>query len=598
MGFILEGLGADSYDREYADRDLVGRILRVFRAHRRRMLLVSGLIFLASVLNTAIPALLTAGVISSESALTAGVTAGLAGLVIVASGLAWLCNYFRYSITARISADVMLDLRLRAFDAVIEQDMVFFDRHPAGSVTSRIIADTESFTSVVTLTLNLLSELLTVVLLWGLLAVLDSTLALAALAVAPLIIAIALGFRRIARRMMLRSQRALAQVNARIQESLRGIAIAKAFRQESSIYREFQAVNGQLYRANLQNGMLHNGIFPVLATITGLGTALIIYLGGARVVAGGASLGTWLLFIQGVSLFWMPLTSVASFWSQFQQGLAASERIFSLLDAPRAVLQRGDQAVEGLTGRISFRNVDFHYRPGEPVLKDFSLDIPAGQKLAVVGHTGAGKSSLARLLLRFYEFQAGTILIDDQDIRQLNLMRYRRHIGVVPQVPFLFAGTVADNIRYGRPDASDAQVAAAAQVLCQGAWVADLPQGLQTNVGERGGRLSLGQRQLVALARVVLQDPRIFLLDEATASIDPLTEAQVQQALDQVMAGRTSIVIAHRLSTVRSADRILVLQQGRILEEGTHQQLLDAGQHYAQLYNAYFRHQALEFLER
>jgi ABC-type multidrug transport system fused ATPase/permease subunit len=228
-------------------------------------------------------------------------------------------------------------------------------------------------------------------------------------------------------------------------------------------------------------------------------------------------------------------------------------------------------------------------------LQEFSLTIPVGETLAIVGHTGAGKSSLVKLIMRFYEFQAGRLLIDERDIRTLDLGAYRRQLGLVPQVPFLFSGNVADNIRYGRPDASDDEVAAAAKQLGGGSWLDDLPEGLKTDVGERGARLSLGQRQLVALTRVLLQDPAILLLDEATASIDPITEAQVQAALATVLRGRTSVVIAHRLSTVRAADRIIVLRAGQIIEQGDHAGLLARGGHYAELYTTYFRHQSLEY---
>jgi ATP-binding cassette subfamily B protein len=231
------------------------------------------------------------------------------------------------------------------------------------------------------------------------------------------------------------------------------------------------------------------------------------------------------------------------------------------------------------------------------VLEDFSLHIQPGETLALVGHTGSGKSSIAKLIARFYEFQGGRILIDEVDIRTLDLAAYRAQLGIVTQTPFLFDGTVRDNIRYGKPEASDAEVQVAAEQVGGGDWIASLPQGLGTNVGERGSGLSMGQRQLVALARVLLQDPAIVIMDEATASVDPLTEALIQEGLDTVLEGRTSIVIAHRLSTIRHADRIIVLRKGAIIEQGSHDALLEQGGHYAELYNTYFRHQSLEYIE-
>ena len=253
--------------------------------------------------------------------------------------------------------------------------------------------------------------------------------------------------------------------------------------------------------------------------------------------------------------------------------------------------------MQKIKGEIKFEQINFYYNEGEPVLRDFSLTIQSGETLALVGHTGSGKSSITKLINRFYEFQEGLITVDGRDIRTVDLHSYRAQIGVVTQSPFLFDGTVLDNIRYGKNEASNEDVIRVAEKVGAGDWITSLPNGLETEVGERGNNLSMGQRQLVALARVLLQDPRVFILDEATASVDPLTEALIQEGLDTVLQGRTSIVIAHRLSTIKNADRIIVLNQGEIIEEGSHDSLLAQHGHYAELYNTYFRHQSLDYIE-
>jgi len=447
-------------------------------------------------------------------------------------------------------------------------------------------------------------------------------LALIVLASGPIVVLVALVFRRIARRAMQQAQRAQAEVNAIIQETISGVAVAKNFRQEAAIFADFEATNNLAYRIQLLRVAVFGSIYPLMNTLEGIGIAMMVYAGGRLVIDHTVSVGAWYLFVQSLAIFFYPITSISSFWSQFQQGLAASERVFALIDADTRVVQSAQHPVPQLTGRIAFEHLYFSYDESvvsgplsvvsaqvdqardngqrttdnqSRVLSDFSLDIPAGQTLAVVGHTGAGKSSLMKLVLRFYEFQSGRLLIDGRDIRTLDLAQYRRQIGLVPQSPFLFSGSVADNIRYSRPGADAAEVAAVARRLGDGSWVDDLPNGLETDVGERGARLSLGQRQLVALARVLFQDPSILLLDEATASIDPFTEAQIQAGLNVALRGRTSIVIAHRLSTVVSADRIIVLRKGEIIEQGTHASLLALGGHYADLYRTYFRHQEQDY---
>ncbi len=347
---------------------------------------------------------------------------------------------------------------------------------------------------------------------------------------------------------------------------------------------------------NLREGFVYSSIFPALILIAGIGSVIIVYFGGNQALRGEVSTGDWFLFVQAIGIFWFPLTSIASFWSQFQLGLSAAERVFALMDSEPRVIQTGSRPLDTVKGEIEFRDVSFRYTEQEQVLEQFNLTIKAGETIALVGHTGAGKSSLGKIVSRFYEFQDGQLLIDGEDVRSYDLGDYRRHIGMVPQTPFLFSGTVRDNIRYSRPYATDKEVEAAAESIGWGDWIHGLPNGLDTDVGEGGKALSMGQRQLVALARVLHENPSIIILDEATASIDPVTEAQIQASLDVVLQERTAIVIAHRLSTVREADRIIVLAQGDIIEEGSHDRLLEQNGHYAELYNTYFRHQSADYV--
>ncbi len=599
MGILRAGLTNESYDRDYSNRELVTRIAAYFRPWWPRLLLIISMVSLLALMGAAVPILVSRGVeLMAEPEIgSAAIASALVWSVLAIGVLTWLVNWVRRLQTSKLIGDVILSMRTDAFEAVMNHDMSFFDRLQSGRIVSRITSDTDEFGRVSVLVTELFTQILLVIILVVYLFRINARLTFVLMLVAPIAFVIAIAFQRIARRVTRRSQQAVAEVNVSIQEAVTGISVAKNFRREQGIFDEFLAVNNLSYDIHVKRGFVLANLFPTLQFFSGLGTAILLYVGGMSVYTATITAGAWFLFMNSVGQFWFPMINLAAFWSQFQSALSATERVFALIDAEPVVIQRQTLPVPPLRGDIKFEQVDFRYSEKEQVLDDFDLHIHAGESVALVGHTGAGKSSIAKLVTRFYEFQAGELLIDDIDIRTFDLHGYREQLGIVSQTPFLFDGSVADNIRYANQDMTDAEVENIARQIGHGDWMETLPEGLQTDVGERGSRLSMGQRQLVVLSRMLAQDPAIFILDEATASVDPFTESQIQTALDLILKNRTSIVIAHRLSTVKAADRILVLEAGKIIEEGSHDQLVVAGGNYAELYNTYFRHQSLEYIE-
>ena len=597
MGFF-SGLDTEAYDRQYSDRELVKRIIQYFKPHSRRLLIVTIFLILIAVSGAAVPILVSRTVDALSQEMEDAQMWLLGGAVLAAGVFTWGGNWIRRRLLARATQDVIMDIRVEAFRAAANHDLSFYDEFSSGRIVSRITSDTREFGQVVILVTDLVTQLVQAALVAAALMAAEPRLMIWLVITMPDVFLVALGFRRMARTVTRRGMRAMGNVNAAIKETVSGIGVAKNFRQESSIFDEFDDANKSSFKVNLQRGFVLALVFPSLNTIGGMATAMLLYIGGTQAAAGVISVGAWFLFMQSLDRFWFPVLNLSSFWTQLQSGLSASERSFALIDAESKVNQVRQEQVGKFEGEIRFENVNFSYTDQEQVLRDFDLHIQPGENVALVGHTGAGKSSIAKLVARFYEFQSGRITIDGRDIRTFDLVDYRRQLGIVSQIPFLFSGTVVENIRYANQDATDEDILALANKIGEGEWLETLPQGLETEVGERGGRLSMGQRQLVSLMRVLVQRPVIFILDEATASIDPFTEWQIQQGLDLILRDTTSILIAHRLSTIKAADRIIVLENGGIIEEGNHESLLAAEGHYAGLYNTYFRHQSLAYVEQ
>ncbi|MBE9523598.1 MAG: ABC transporter ATP-binding protein [Chloroflexi bacterium] len=597
MGFF-SSLDTESYDRAYSDRELIQRLWIYFRSYRRRLTSVAFLLVTLAAASAGMPLLVSYGVDLVAEFPTDRDIYLLSGAVLGVGLYNWGANWIRRRLTARLIGDVIYTIRTDAFQAAASHDLSFYDRFSSGKIVSRISSDTREFGQLVTLVTDIIAQIIQAVILAVVLITISWRLSLVMIVFLPIIFLISKAFRGIARKVTRRGMRAMANVNATIKETISGISVAKNFRQENAIFDEFDQANMDSYKVNVKRGFVISLIFPSLNALGGIATSIFVYVGGLSAASGAITIGAWYLFLMSLDRFFFPILNLSAFSAQVQSGLSAAERAFGLIDAESSVVQTGYLDVKRLSGDIQFVDLSFHYTDQEQVLENFNVHIHPGESVALVGHTGAGKSSIAKLIARFYEFQNGNIFVDNQDIRSLDLSQYRSQLGIVSQTPFLFSGTVAENICYSRPDATAEDVEAISMQIGTGEWLGTLPNGLETQVGERGAQLSMGQRQMVSLLRVLLHRPAIFILDEATASIDPFTEWQIQQALKMILVNSTSILIAHRLSTIRAADRILVLERGRVIEEGNHDRLMQASGHYATLYNTYFRHQSLDYVEQ
>ncbi len=504
--------------------------------------------------------------------------------------LGWLAQYAQSYYVVALTQRVLRALRRDVFAHLQILSLRFFDQRPTGELMSRLTNDIDAINRVLSQSIvELSASLLTLVGTVIVVLLLNAWLAAAALLVVPLMLIFTLRMGRGTRRGFQKVQANLGRLNAVMEENISGLRVVQAFRRERATLAEFERANLAVRDTTIHAQMMMTLLRPMLIVFSNLAIVLIAGVGGWLALRGAASVGVIAIFVLYARRFYEPLLTLADLYNSIQSALAGAERVFDLLDQVPQVADHPDAvALPSLQGQVVFDHVDFGYVPGVPVLKDVSLTAEPGQMVALVGPTGAGKTTIVNLLSRFYDVDQGAILLDGCDIRHVRQDSLRRQLGIVLQDTFLFAETVLENIRYGRLDATDEECIAAARLANADPFIQHLSEGYQTSLAERAGTLSQGQRQLLAIARAVLADPRILILDEATSSVDTRTEMHIQEALLKLMKGRTSFVIAHRLSTIRNADQVLVIDDGQIIERGTHDSLLAAKGFYYHLYMSQF----------
>ena len=507
--------------------------------------------------------------------------------VFVAVGLAnCVMTYVETYLTGWVGERILADLRIRLFGHLQRLSLGFYERNRAGVIISRLTNDVEAIDQLVTDGVTtLVQSTLTLVGTAIILFILDWRLALATCAVLPLMSVATVLFRTRSSRAYAAVRERLGLVTATLAEDIAGMRIVQSYTREDAAFANFRTVAGRYRDSNMQTVMLNGLYFPFVDLLSTVALAVVLGYGGHLYFSDAVTLGTLFAFLLYVQNFFDPVQQLSQLYNTFLSAAAALDKIMDVLaEEPDVVDPLGALALPAIQGHVSFEDVRFRYGRGDEVLHGIDLDVPAGTTVALVGHTGAGKSTIAKLLARFYEPTHGTITIDDHDLNDVTQASLRSQLGVVPQEGFLFAGTVAQNIAFGKPEATADEIVHAAQMVGAHDFILRLEDGYETQLGERGSRLSLGQRQLVAFARALLADPRILILDEATSSVDIGTERKIEQALRLLLEKRTAFIIAHRLSTIRDADLIVVLEHGRVVEQGSHEELLAARGLYTSLY--------------
>ena len=600
MGHRMEQFGdTDDYERSVPDMVLFKRMIGYITSQRREMFILVVSIIASTVINLLPPYLYTLAIDTYIKQMdTRGLYLLGVGFIAVYL-LAFVTQLVREYFINWLGSRLELNMRMDMFKHLQVLSLDYYAREEVGSIVSRVTNDVDKITELITSGVaSVISDILTligiiVIMLW-----MDLRLSLITFSVIPLMILFLYYWGRRVRKVYRETRKTIASVSAKMEESVSGMKEIQSYSREGETKREFQNVNKSNMEANVQAGQVMSAFWPAVSVFTAIGNFLVLYFGGIAVMNGTLSIGLLFGFMSYLSRFFMPIQDLSGFWNSVQSALAAAERIFDIMDTPKGIMDKPEAIdIPPIEGHIEYRDLSFRYEDDTPVLTDINLEIKPNTTVALVGPTGVGKTTMINLLYRFYDPKQGSVHVDGYNLRDIKLASLRTQMAVVLQDNFLFSGTIMDNIRYGDLDATDDEIIEVAQTVGAHEFIMKLPEGYQTEVRERGGRLSVGQRQLISLARALLANPRILIMDEATSSIDAYTELIIQQALDKIFKNRTSIIIAHRLSTVRNADMIIVLQEGKIAEKGSHDELIELDGLYKQLYEMQFKYETEEEAE-